>query len=196
MWEIFKKGGSRILNLAYTILIYLLAIPHYVWIFFTEADIRKINKLTENLVDDICQQAGKDIDLLDSTEVIILSTFLVSEYYYRFSEDEKKATKLLDRYITICAKKAERTLNGTPATNSKFESTFINKTRERYLEYRSILFPDHKITDKLLSACQELTKHFFVNSTNLEDKNRNKLSNMFSLIIVQHINECINSFKH
>lgn len=196
MWEIFKKGGSRILDLAYTILIYSLAIPRYVWKFFTEADIRKMNKLTENLLDDICRQAREDIGLLDKTEVIVLATYLVSEFYYQFAQDEKKASKLLDRYFTICAKKAERTLNGTPITSSTFEAKFINKISERYLEYRSILYKEHKLSDNLFSSGRELTKHFFVPSSSLDDLTRNSLTDKLGSTIAIHIELCLNTFMH
>jgi hypothetical protein len=168
-------------------------------------DLNTMFGLTDCFLSDIYRQADEHKNLLDMTEVNILAIYIVSDLYYAYSQNETRATKLLDYYTT---RVAENLFNSNSASRigcsiqecnelyDKFLEGFFDKTRERHLEYKNILWSDNKLTKNLWSACSELAKYFYTPSKNLDDATRRATTHLFGLTIAQHIGECVNSFKH
>lgn len=115
----------------------------------------------------------------------------------------------MDRYITICSNKTKRTIieNATSdelltlknnLEQTDFEASFVSKARERYMEFRSVLYHDNQLVDKsfFISSTKELAKHFFIPLTHLDDTTRRVAMGMFGLSIAKHIDDTIKAFTH
>lgn len=143
--------------------------------------------------------------VVDMTELYVLATFVVGEFYYNLSRNQAKASELLNEYVH---KVAEGMFNNNSkdwehcsieTANQLYDKSiagFQEKCRCRYLEYKNILYPDGSLADDLMSPCLELVKYVFKTPANLDNVKLRNVKRFTSLQLALFLKECAESLKN
>ena len=167
-----------------------------------------MHELNEAFMNSVFNQAKKDgyENALNPTEVLVLSTFIVTEFYFGLSRDKAFTSDILDAFHKLAAEWLFN-LNlpsigvnlpdeDVGAMYFQFMTLFYEKTKVRYGEYRSIMQDERgsfRFSERHFS---DLGKHLIQSSSSIDSDERKLLTFAFGLAVVEHMSRCLTSLKH
>ena len=168
-------------------------------------DLEKMQKLVRCFaaaMQDVAGSAGRE-QTLDPVELSILATFVVSEIYLGIAPDKDFAYSVLDEYHEMEAEhlfdaeveSLEVRVSGRDASDlyDKFMDRVYAMTKERYIEYRSILFDKHG-RPRLGESFVRLGRHLLAPSETFGESNPIVLLR-FQLAFIDHLVRCGKAFR-
>jgi len=151
---------------------------------------------------DVAGSAGRE-QTLDPVELSILATFVVSEIYLGIARDKDFASSVLDEYHEMEAERLfdaeveslEVRVSGRDASDlyDQFMDRVYAMTKERYIEYRGILF-DKNGLPRLAESFVRLGRHLPAHSETFWESNPIVLLR-FQLAFMDHLVRCGKAFR-
>lgn len=173
-----------------------------------QKDADKLRVLTVGFTDSIEALAKKEgcSSALNSVEVLILGTFIVSEIYLGVSRDKAFATKVLDRFHLSGAaalfssnlQSYQRKFPGEDVDTiyDQFSSWFYDTMKERYAEYRSLLLDERGLwRDAGFGGFVDLRKHLITVAAGSDREPQEFLTMPFVVVVVDFLGRCRKSLK-
>jgi hypothetical protein len=171
-------------------------------------DLRKLFALAEGFLDAVHDMAkkGQYEQALDSFEVWVLATFLITEIYYDLRHNKDFASNVLDDFHKLAAEwffnmNLSSLQNKLPderveSMYDHFMSLFYDTTKERYAEYRSLLRDNRGLLQFSEGHFYELGKHLLKGSAPMDGEARKLRIFGFGVAALDYMSQCYKCLKH